>query len=299
MAELTEGGLTGILRDRRVFLTRCVGCVMDDRLHDLLDVALAGPVIGQVRARRFDRFFRSGMVPGACRGVYQTFAEAAAAAPRTKPLGYDHESAGELYPERLGQVYPGDYPMMLWLTKAFADGVTRVFDLGGHVGVSYYAYQPYVRYPTELQWAINDVPAVAERGRAIAAARDHRRALSFVPTFDSASGADLLFTSGCLQYLEESLPMMLSRLEVRPTWVLINLVPMHAKSDYWTVQSIQDAFCPYHIQRDAAFFEAMRALGYDLLDRWVNAEKRCAVQFRPELTVDGYVGAAFRLSATG
>ncbi len=269
---------------------------MGDRLHDLLDVALSAPLIGQLRSQRFDRFFRNGVMPGACRGVYQTHAEAAASAPTTLPLGYDHNSAGQLYPERLGQVYPGDYPMMLWLTKAFAEGVTRVFDLGGHVGLSYYAYQPYVRYPDQLQWEVLDVPAVAARGRELAAQRDARKALAFVPSFDHASGADLLFTSGCLQYLENSLPAMLSELDVKPGWVLINLIPMHDVFDFWTVQSIEGAFCPYHVQRDATFFDAMRALGYTVVDRWVNAEKRCAVQFRPEHSVEGYVGAAFRLT---
>jgi hypothetical protein len=38
----------------------------------------------------------------------------------------------------------------------------------------------------------------------------------------------------------------------------------------------------------------MARLGYELVDRWVNAEKRCLVKFRPEHCVEGYVGAAFR-----
>ncbi len=268
---------------------------MGDRLHDLLDSALSAPVIGQVRTRRFDRFFRTGLVPGLCRGVYDTYIQAAAAAPQTLPLGYDHESAGDLYPERLDHVYPGDYPMMVWLTKAFAGGVTRVFDLGGHVGISYYAYQPYIQYPEGLRWELHDVPAVAAKGREIAALRDHRKALTFVDDFNYAADAQLLFTSGCLQYLEETLPMKLSRLRMRPEWVLINLIPMHAQHDFWTVQSIQNAFCPYHIQHDATFFRGMEDLGYDTLDRWVNAEKRCEVKFRPEHSVEGYVGAAFKL----
>jgi putative methyltransferase (TIGR04325 family) len=268
---------------------------MSTRLHDLLDAALAAPLVSEMFERRFDRAFRDGLMPGLCRGVYRSFQAAAAAAPGTSPIGYDHDSAAQLYQERLGQVYPGDYPMMFWLTKAFADGVTRVLDLGGHIGTSYYAYQRYVQYPAHLRWQILDVPAVAARGRELAAQRDARRALEFVPSFDHASSAELLFTSGCLQYLESTLPAMLAPRSVRPRWVLINLVPLHQVHDFWTVQSIPDAFCPYHVQRDSEFFDAMRDLGYTLEDRWVNVEKRCEVKFHPDYGVEGYVGAAFRL----
>lgn len=267
---------------------------MSDRLHDLLESVLSAPLIGQLRARRFDRMFGTGVMPGMCRGVFPTYAEAVRSAPQSLPLGYDHDAAGDLYQERLDRVSPGDYPMMLWLTKAFAAGVTRVFDLGGHVGASYYAYQPYMSYPPRLRWELLDVPAVAARGRQIAAERDTRHALSFVDGFDGASDADLLFSAGCLQYLEESLPTKLARLPSRPEWVLINLVPMHTEYDYWTVQSIQGAFCPYHIQRDKEFFQGMAALGYTLIDRWINAEKRCTVKFRPDCSIEGYVGAVFR-----
>jgi putative methyltransferase (TIGR04325 family) len=267
---------------------------MSDRLHELLESALSAPFIGRARARRFDRIFATGVMPGMCRSVFQTSAEAAQSAPRTLHLGYDHASAGDLYQDRLDRVSPGDFPNMVWLTKAFAAGVTRVFDLGGHVGASYYAYQRYMSYPAQLRWELLDVPAVAVRGREIAAVRDARRALSFVDDFDGAARADLLFSSGCLRYLEESLATKLARLPSRPEWVLINLVPMHPDYDFWTVQSIQDAFCTYHVQRDRDFFGDMQSLGYTLLDRWINAEKRCTVKFRPEHSVEGYVGAVFR-----
>jgi putative methyltransferase (TIGR04325 family) len=267
------------------------------RLSALLESTLSGPVIGRLRARRFERFFKTGAMSGICRGVYATRDEAGASAPRTMPLGYDHPAAGDLYRERLEQVYPGDYPMMHWLAEAFAAGVTRVFDLGGHVGVSYYSYQRYLKYPDGLRWELFDVPAVAARGRALAAERDARGALSFVDDLGRIAEAELLFTSGCLQYLEESLPELLARQATLPPRVLMNLIPLHPEFDFWTVQSIDHAFCPYHLQRDAPFFTAMERLGYRLVDRWINAEKRCVVKFRPEHSVQGYVGAAFRLAS--
>ena len=70
---------------------------------------------------------------------------------------------------------------------------------------------------------------------------------------------------------------------------------MHDSLDYWTVQSTGKAFCPYRIQRRDAFFGALEKLGYKTQDVWENAEKRCAIAFDPEHSLDVYYGAAFRL----
>jgi putative methyltransferase (TIGR04325 family) len=271
---------------------------MSDRLHQLLDSVLGAPGIGRLREQRFDRSFARGVFSGLCRGVYGTYAEAAKAAPATLPLGYDHASSGDLYHERMDRVYPGDYAAMLWLGKMFDAGATRVFDLGGHVGIGYYAYQKFISYPNSLHWQVLDVPAVAEAGRAIAVTRDTNNRLSFANDFSVASGADVLFTSGALQYLEDTLAQRIASLVTRPKWVLLNLVPMHEQHDFWTVQSIDNAFCPYHVQHAPGFFRAMEQLGYELVDRWENAEKQCLVKFAPEYSVRGYVGAALRLRPT-
>jgi putative methyltransferase (TIGR04325 family) len=268
---------------------------MSVRLQQTIDSVLSLPGLREARAARFERAFAAGHFSGVCRGVYRSFADATAAAPQTRAVGYDHDAAGALYHERLDRVYPGDYPMLFWLEQAFNAGATRVFDLGGHVGISYYAYEGYLRYPAALQWRVLDTPAVAKAGREIAAKRDTRKALSFVDDMTDAASADVLFTAGCLQYLEDSLAQRLSSLSTRPPIVLINLVPMHGQHDYWTVQSIDTAFCAYHVQRTRDFFAAMSGLGYELIDQWENAEKRCIVQFEPEHSFTGYVGATFQL----
>ncbi|MCC7055750.1 MAG: methyltransferase, TIGR04325 family [Gemmatimonadaceae bacterium] len=267
---------------------------MSAALHRLLDSALAAPGISTIVERRFDRLFASGALPGMCHGVFRSYAAAAAAAPDTLPLGYDNEASARLYHERMDRVYPGDYPAMLWLQKLFAAGVTRVFDLGGHVGISYYAYQEYVDYPDALRWELFDVPAVLDAAAGIAAKRDTRRALHVTDSLAGAAQCDLLFTAGCLQYLEVPLAQQLRTLPAMPEWILINVVPMHEHTDFWTVQSIQTAFCPYHVQHGDSFFSDLAALGYDVVDRWVNAEKHCTVKFRSYHSVKGYVGAVLR-----
>ena len=43
------------------------------------------------------------------------------------------------------------------------------------MGVSYYAYQPYLTYPQGMTWQVCDVPAVVRTGRELASVRDERR----------------------------------------------------------------------------------------------------------------------------
>lgn len=268
---------------------------MSQRLHELLDKALTVPGVLQLRMKRFDAAFSKGEYGGFCRGTYRTYGEAAEAAPPTLPLGYDNKNAAAMYRDRINRVWPSDYASMLWLEKIFRAGATKVLDLGGHVGVSYYAYQKYIAYPPELAWQVVDVPAVAAAGREIALERDTLRCLSFVDDFGAAADAELLFTSGCLQYLEQTLADMLAPLKRRPHWVLVNLLPLHDSHEYWTVQSIGQAMCPYRIQRKSTFLADLERLGYEVVDSWDNAEKRCEVAFSPENTVEGYFGAVLRL----
>ena len=268
---------------------------MRTRLHVMLDGALALPGIVDLRKRRFDAAFARGAYGGSCRGVFDTYADCAASIPHVMPTGYDNDAMAGMYRNRLERIFPADYPMVLWLEKAFAAGATKVFDLGGHVGISYYAYRRYVDFPADLAWHVHDVPAVMAAGRALAQERDAWHELDFVDDPASATDSDIYFTSGCIQYLEDTLAERLGRLQRRPEWVLVNLLPLHDDRSYWTVQSTGKALCPYRIQKRADFFGALEKLGYKTLDVWENAEKRCPIAFDPEHSLDVYYGAALRL----
>lgn len=268
---------------------------MIERLHAIVDRTVALPGVLHLRKRRFDDAFAKGSYGGVCRGVYDSYAQAREAAPPTLPLGYDNPDAAALYRDRIERVFPSDYPMMFWLQKALRDGARDVFDLGGHVGISYYAYQRYLAYPQGMRWRVCDVPAVVSAGQYLARERDKLGALQFTERFEEADGADLLFTSGCLQYLPETLGERLATLPKRPKWVLLNLIPLHDTRAFWTVQSIAEAFCPYRIQRRDVFFAELQGLGYEVLDTWDNLEKACEVQFEPAYSLDRYAGAALKL----
>jgi putative methyltransferase (TIGR04325 family) len=268
---------------------------MSDYLLHTINRLRTLPGVLQWRKCRFDRRFESGREVGNCRGLFNSYRSAAGAAPPTRPLGYDNAAAAAMYRERLDRIYPSDYPMMLWLQRAFDDGVRRVLDLGGHVGIAFYAYQKFLPFPDEVHWTVSDVPAVVRAGRALARERAPSGHLHFTEDFSEAASADLLFTSGCLQYLPETLGERLAALPQRPRWLLVNLLPLHEEWAYWTLQSIGTAYCPYRIQHAATFFGELEALGYRVIDRWDNLEKRCWIAFEPEHSLDRYCGAVLRL----
>jgi len=87
----------------------------------------------------------------------------------------------------------------------------------------------------------------------------------------------------------------ISSLRRRPRWLLVNLLPLHERSAYWTVQSIGTAFCPYRIQRSQEFFTELERLGYQVEDKWENLEKKCWIAFEPDYSLDRYYGAALKL----
>jgi len=268
---------------------------MTGRVQRTLEAVGGLPGLRQLRKSRFDAAFASSQRIGCCRGVYETAAQAAGHAPATRPLGYDNEDAAGMYRDRLSRVFSSDYPMMLWLQKTFTAGARSVYDLGGHIGLAYYAYQRHVTFPLDVSWTVHDVPAVLESGRREALTSDPARRLHFSDRIDVASGMDLFFTAGCLQYLEDSLAQRLAALPKKPEWVLVNLLPLHEERAYWTVQSIGTAFCPYRIQHKKTFFGELDAIGYELVDTWENPDKSCWVAFEPEYSLDRYYGAALRL----
>ncbi|KNZ34089.1 MAG: hypothetical protein AD742_01260 [Methylibium sp. NZG] len=253
------------------------------------------PGILQWREKRFDRAFAANRLIGTSRGIFDTHAQAARAAPTSRPTGYDDVDSSGLYQDRLKNVFPGDYPMMLWLQRVFNDGARKVFDLGGNIGLAYYAYQRLVDFPDDVSWCVNDVGPIVQAGEREALVRDPQRRLRFTQRFEDASDADVLFTSGCIQYLQHSLADQLAALPRRPRWLLVNLVPLHERWDFWTVQSIGSAFCPYRIQHSKTFFADLDRLGYAEQDRWEALDRECWIAFEPERSLDRYHGAAFKL----
>ncbi|MFC3549831.1 TIGR04325 family methyltransferase [Lysobacter cavernae] len=244
------------------------------------------------------RMFRRKRSGNAYCGVYESYTQALASASalRALPTTYDTDASPRMYRDRLEQVRVSDYPLLYWLSRLLATGQRRVFDLGGHIGISYYGFRRYLDYPADLRWQVHDMPSVTNAGRELARELDPSGRLEFTDAREDADDCDLLVTSGVLQYLDYTLPELLQTLDRPPRHVLVNLTPMHPSRGYFTLQNLGIAICPYRVCALPEFVAEMEALGYRLRDRWESFERQLRVPFEPSCTIDSYHGFYFTRS---
>lgn len=266
-----------------------------DALHAVVDRLADAPGIRHLRQTRFDRHFYANAGQNLFRGVYPTFAEAEAAVPANQNSGYDSEDAASLYLSWL-DVFDYDYPALFWIQRSFADGMRTVFDLGGNIGIKYYAYAKLAQFPEDLVWTVGDLPAVVEKGRSFAREQGAPAQLHFADHALAIDQAELLFASGSLQYLPTPLPEILNALQHRPRRVIVNITPVHASTEFYTVNSFGAGFSAYRIVRRDSFLTAMGSCGYRLRDDWKNVGKGLELPFRKELRVPHYSGFCFDLA---
>jgi putative methyltransferase (TIGR04325 family) len=250
------------------------------------------PIVRDLRRAASDRRFEHNTRSNLFRGVFTSFAEAQASAPATRPIGYDNPQSANLYLERL-HIDEYDYPSMFWIAASLGQGMRQIADIGGSVGIKYFAFRGFIDYPADIVWRVIDVPAVIARGAEFAAANGASPALQFSDRLADADGMDLFFVSGALQYLPESLPEMLDRIPNKPGRIVINTTPIHAVHSFFTLNSIGTAFCPYRVQAHDEFVAAMNRRGYRVRDEWLNVGKRMQIAFEPEYSLSHYTGFCF------
>jgi putative methyltransferase (TIGR04325 family) len=232
--------------------------------------------------------------PNQFRGVYLSFSQALKAIPRSIKTTYDstrNEVDVEWEMERVETIDNDDFHLLEPLQEAFKDS-TRVFDLGGDTGKAYYSYRKHISYPESLEWIVCDLPAAVEIGNQLMK-KMGSQGLSFTTDFEKAEQAEILLTSGTLQYLEPSLPQLLENLKNHPRHVIVNRVPFYEGEEYITLQNLIDSYVPYKIQDRAKFINSMFELGYDLIDVW-QKNRTINIPFHPNRFVGAYHGFYFR-----
>lgn len=250
------------------------------------------PPIQWYRRRQYYSAFpqRGG---GKCRGVYASFADAAAAVPKHLPVGYDTPATGGMYRERIAKLSSSDYPAMFWLQQALEPGA-RVFDFGGHVGVAYYGFRRLLPFPEGTRWTVYDVPAVVEAGRAFAAEMEGP-APAYTTDLADGDGADVWMALGALMYEERPLRAILEGYTRLPRYVLVNKTPTHPTREFVTVQHIGFACCPYRIHARQTLPDTLAPLGYELRDVWENTDMRVNLPFERDVSPITHTGYLFRL----
>lgn len=230
-------------------------------------------------------------------GVHASWDEADAAALAFGTKGYDNVASANLYNHRV-RMDQHDYPSLYWLTRSLQEGLKGVFDLGGAIGIKFLAFrEPLQQFP-DLLWRVQDVPAMVTNGRELAAQRgDSVGRLQFTERFEEGEGLEILFASGVLQYLPHTLGELLSGYRKLPRRIVINTAAIHPEHEFFTVNSLGTAFCPYRVQTQASLVRGLTALGYRLRVSWINPDKPLTIPMQPKHCLRHYSGYCFDLTS--
>lgn len=256
-------------------------------LNPVPDARLPVRILQVLRRRWHDRI----QPLNAFRGVYQNFREAEANAPRLKPLGYDQADSTNWYLRNLRRVQFGDYPILYWLREAFTDS-RSVLEIGGHLGEAYYGFSTVVQYPDDLTWTVMDVPSIAKAGAELAD-KERRTNIQFINSLEDRRGADIVLSTGALQYLETHLSDAIAQMRTRPKHILINFIPVYDGPAFVTVQNIGTAYCAYRVFNRKEFVDSLEGLGFALVDSW-KKPRDFEVASHPQRSFKHYTGFYFR-----
>lgn len=248
------------------------------------------PVVGHVLELDYARSF-ARRPPNRFRGVYATFAEAEASIPAGQRVGYDHAELAGMYRHRMEKANQSDYAVLFWL-KGILDERSFVFDVGGHVGVSYHGWRNYLGYPRGMRWLVYDMPAIVKVGAELARERPSE-GLAFTSELADGRGCTIFLAAGALQYAPESLTEVLQKVGSLPRHLILNKMPVYDGEAFVTVQSTGRAFHPYRIYNRAQLVGEATALGYRLVDDWQNREQHCEIPFTRGRDIDAYTGFYF------
>ncbi|MBL8289988.1 MAG: methyltransferase, TIGR04325 family [Rubrivivax sp.] len=255
------------------------------------------PLIGGMVRRRAREAFLANRHRNLFFGLHDTWEAAAAAAAALGPAGYDNEASSRLYESRV-RMDPHDYPSLHWLYRSLDEGLSGVFDVGGATGIKFLAFRDALKRFADLRWRVQDVPAMVEHGRRLAEQRGDHDRLEFTTSFGDADGFDILFASGVLQYLPATLAELLGGWRRLPRRIIINTAAVHPQHDFFTVNSIGTAFCPYRVQTQAALVRGLSKLGYRVRETWINPDKPLHIPFHPGHSLQHYSGFCLDLAGT-
>jgi putative methyltransferase (TIGR04325 family) len=261
-------------------------------MHRGVDSLRRFPVIRQTLQARFRREFLHDPYARLFDGVYATFEDALRAAPTQKPTSYDNDESIERYVRRQ-DIDEYDYPPLFWITESFNEGLRSVSDIGGSVGIKFYAFSKCTQFPEDVTWRVIDVPAAVAMGRELARKGNADRQLSFSDDVGDADGCDVMLCLGSLQFLPQTLAELVASLEHRPARIVVNTTPIHETRSFFTLHSMGTAICPYRVTSRKAFVDDMAKVGYRVRHSWLNANKDMVLRFHDGFDVPHFSGFCF------
>ena len=234
------------------------------------------PIIAYRKAAYREAFFAPGSQWPRFYGLFSSRREAEAiASTESKLVGYDHPMVAQVNLEAMAKIWTADYPVLFWLSRILRDQ-QGLFDLGGHVGTKYRAWQAYLDLPDDFTWLCCDLPKIVEVGRVMAADLPQ---LHFTTDRQTAADQDILLASGVLQYADFHLRDLLEGLASKPRHILLNKVPTHSQPDVYTLENIHHAVVPYRIFNETVLLKGLLDSGFAVIDRWTVPESSVRVPY--------------------
>ena len=228
-------------------------------------------------------------------GVFDSFGEARKRVPLSREFNQD-ELADEYMENRINRLFPYDYPVLYWLSRAFLEGYTSVFDIGGSVGVHYHAYQKVLNYPDNMSWLVFETPEIARVGRKIATLRGSSQ-LMFTDCFETTKiKAGVWISAGALQYIEDAHPSrLLADCVTPPSYIILNKIPVYNGEEFVTAQNIgNNSYAPTYVYNRSKLINEIESIGYRLLDSWDVLERSFYLPGHPEKSFSCFSGMCFR-----
>ena len=247
-------------------------------------------LIVRLRSQRWSQSLLESSL--AYRNTFPSFAEAQSSASKYIAAGHEHPDEIRYHTSIADSIRESDYPVLFHLAP-LAASLRRVFDLGGHVGNLFYAYQHKICFPSDVTWTVYDLPHKRPFGEKLAADRNETR-IRFGDRLAEASGADVFIASGSLHYFEQSLDELLRTLEVQPPHVFVNRTPFSTGPSLITVQDNRSYLVPCTLHSRSELISGMAHLGYQLVSEWPVHERKLCVPLYPDLTAHTYEGFYFR-----
>ena len=228
----------------------------------------------------------------AYRNTFSSFAAAQSSASKYIAAGHEHPDEIRYHTSVADSIRESDYPVLFHLAS-IAPGLRRVFDLGGHVGNLFYAYQHKLCLPPSLTWTVYDLPHKRPFAEKLAAER-HETRIHFADNLAEANGSDVFIASGSLHYFDQPLHEILRALDSPPPHVFVNRTPFSTGNSLITVQDNRSYLVPCVLHSRPELISGMASLGYELISQWPVHERKLCVPLYPDLTAHTYEGFYFR-----
>ena len=250
------------------------------------------PPIKWYRIRRYRRRFLTARGwQGLHYGIFDSFSEARAALPESKVTSWQPDD-NDWYASEYQKLEIIDYPILFWLQQLIHSG-SMLFDFGGHVGVTYRKYAPYLDYPDDFRWIVCEQDIVVKQAQVLLEKWGGPH-LSFVTDFKLAATSTIFHSAGCVQYVEQPIATLLAELETLPQHLILSKIPLYQQATKVTLQNTGYSISPNWLFNREAFIESIHRLGYELIDSWPCPTRKNYIPFYANYNVEEMSGLYFK-----